>query len=103
MEWLCAVVLWPAFRGGSSWELPHSQPPENIASNTYPVLSLLCWWVLVHMQLTLATWLLWAGHGLEKKPALRDMCTCLFVVRLGDKYALIMLCVAEGVLQFMVP
>lgn len=44
----------------------------------------------------------WA-HGLEKKTALRDMCTCLFVGRLGDKYALIMLCVAEGVLQFMVP
>lgn len=42
----------------------------------------------------------WAD-GLEKI-ALRPVCMCPFAVKLGDKYALIILCVAEGVLQFMV-
>lgn len=41
------------------------------------------------------------ANGLEEI-ALRHMCTCPFVVKLGDKYALIILCVTEGVLQFMV-
>lgn len=41
------------------------------------------------------------ANGLEEI-ALRHMCACPFVVKLGDKYALIILCVTEGVLQFMV-
>lgn len=55
---LCALdsLLW-AHPGGC-----HTlTAPENFTSTTYPLLCLLCWWVLVKMQLVLASWLLWAG------------------------------------------
>lgn len=45
---------------------------------------------------------LWAVLMVWKKIALRHMCMCPFAVKIGDKYALIILCVAEGILQFMV-
>lgn len=101
--WLRAAVLWTAFCGGSSWELPHSQPLRTSPQPCPPSAVLNA---LADFGPDAAGFGCIAAvaraDGL-KKTAVRHVCMYPFAVKyIGDKYALIILCVVEGVLQFRV-